>query len=413
MQTPPIRHDSPLSSAFLKMPPLGYRSVSTYSHHPIWPQEHQRAAPLRRPPATYKPAREDGEQGVRFPKSTRRVARRGSQAQSSHHAKQARRPKLGSATSSQQDTGVPVETKKRGRDNTGVELPPVKKITIKLPAALPPPSHSQGTQVSQEASSQITSTHHEDFDDDETQSSSNEDEPIERVRSSKSTEQTTTVRTTRSNQYGASNGVNRSGGSTDHMGPTLRTLEGIETRRIGESNDIDRCSSATLGRGSSVTLGRSSPSLRLDNTVVHNTRNTISQHQYKDAFTQSDIPPKELSRVQSESKAPTQNSPPTPATGLATSRGVSKEKIVMHETPESQSSRIMGVMFEQHEKGMNGFIKSRLLSGDIDNLESAILFGMLAREEDMLVDKAIENLRPSEGQAPHHPGREDIYEADR
>lgn len=319
----------------------------------------------------------DPEDHSTVPKSTRRVAKRGSKISTSNDSTRAS-DLSGFDLASEQDTSRLTGSQKRGSDEAVDETYPSKKIKINVirsqshTPTVPgstnqkyPNTRSRVDQLSRNTSEKDVSVKKQigqniEVDDDETESSSGDDEDAE-----------TRLTSERLGQTGA---------SKPDPYDIMDDLTPFETSQDTRKSRKKPVPTSTEELDVPRNLARNSSAVRKELST------NIQDRQYSHASSQCDMPTEHIpskSQVKPENKASEQHQP-TSAIGSAPS---TQERKVIEETLDVRLSRIEKAIHAQKGEGIDEFIKAKLSTGDpsiLGTLTNEILLAMIVPNDELL-----------------------------
>ncbi|XDG06367.1 hypothetical protein ABKA04_005982 [Annulohypoxylon sp. FPYF3050] len=310
------------------------------------------------------------------PKSTRRVAKRGSKISTSNDSTRAS-DLSGLDAASEQGPSHLTGSQKRSNDEVADETYPSKKIKINVirsqshTPTVPGSTHQKypntrsrdqlsGNNYEKDVSVKKQIGQNIEVDDDETESSSGDDEDAE-----------TGLTSEKLGQAGA--GKSDPYDIMDSFTPSEMSQDtrGFRKKRVPtntEELDVPR------------SLASSS------NIIRRELSTNVQDRQYSHASSQCDMPTEHIpstSQVKPESKAPEQHQP-TSAIGSAPS---TQERKVIEETLDVRLSRIEKAIHAQEGEGIDEFIKAKLSIGDpsiLGTLTNEILLAMIVPNDELL-----------------------------
>ncbi|KAI1100929.1 hypothetical protein F4804DRAFT_317546 [Jackrogersella minutella] len=319
---------------------------------------------------------------TKISKSTRAVAKRGSQkSQSDNSARERGHLELSPARlPSEQNSSEQAGSQKRAIGHTAVDSYPPKRIKInvirsKTQTSISPKvskqtypaevnHHLRYTQASKNSFKDKTAPNNqlnknlEEIDDDETESSTDsEDEVTNTTLTSKRLGQIKATGTAEPDPYD----------SADDFGP-------LRKAQSNRNLDTIRAVKADYARvPSDISWGSSTP---------HQDSHVSSQpRRYINSSAQCDLPSEAADQVKPERKVPEQSTP-TPDEPPTTA-----ERKPSEETLGSRLSRIEAVMRAQEGKRMDEFVKARLAAGGpnmLETLTNEILLALVVPDDELL-----------------------------
>lgn len=321
----------------------------------------------------------DPEDHSTVPKSTRRVAKRGSKISTSNDSTRAS-DLSGFDLASEQDTSRLTGSQKRGSDEAVDETYPSKKIKINVirsqshTPTVPgstnqkyPNTRSRADQLSRNTSEKDVSVKKQIGQnievDDETESSSGDDEDAE---SRLTLQRSGQIRAAKPDPY-------------DIMDSTTPFETSQDTREPRKKRGPPNTEELDVPRS----LASSSSAMRRELST------NLQDRQYSHASSQCDMPTEHLpstSQVKPESKASEQHQT-TVAIGSAPSTQDARDRKLNEETLDVRLSRIEKAIHAQEGEGIDEFIKAKLSTGDpsiLGTLTNEILLAMIVPNDELL-----------------------------